>query len=426
MADVRSAVVSLLAPALALGLTACGDDAAGVPCDSLAAELAAAAPGETVRVGACRAAGDLSVPDGVTLAGAGADATVVEGSVTLGDGAALESLSVRPAAGAAVSASGGTVRLDAVRLAGSVTPENATEVPPMPSSDAYPTHGLFLDSTMATLTDVSVSGFAGFGVLALDSDLSWSGGSASANLAVGLMTVGGRADLDGVELCRTLQGVQPLPAYAAVFSAGTEVTTTGVTACDNEGFGILQDDADVAHVDLVGSGNSEPALWAQRSPSFELTGDATVLSGNRIAGVVLVQTPMATIRDAQIDDGELARRIITGLGDVEAGDGIHVVADTTASTRIQNVSLTGNQRVGVLIDLGDGGTVDPATLADLTVEATGEAYGVIAQTPTGPIPSGGWDDSVTRLGDAVANDPAFTGRLDVVGIVGPMYLPPVE
>ncbi len=413
-----------------------GDDPAGVPCEELGARLAAASDGDVVRLGACRAEGSFTVPAGVTLAGAGAGETVVAGPaedavLTLGANARLEDLTVEASRGVAVDVDGVAARLARVTLVGPITEANATAVPPTPDPAETATHGLLVTSAGSTsapvqLEDVAARGFARFGVLSLDSFVRWVGGSASDNLGVGVMARGGEIELVGVELCRTLQGVRPMPAYAGVFSAGVAVTTSSLTVCDNEGFGLLHDGARTLHANLVGAANSEPALWVQQEGTFELTGSESVLSGNRIAGLVLIDVADATVRDAQIDDTELARRLVDGLGDVEAGDGIQVVAASTAGLRIESVALGGNQRVGVLFDLPSAATVDDATLSGVTVEATGDALGVVAQTPEGPLASGSWDSAVTRAGAAADNDATFAGHLDTVGIVGPMYIPPVD
>ncbi|MBW2463664.1 MAG: hypothetical protein JRH11_18580, partial [Deltaproteobacteria bacterium] len=55
---------------------------------------------------------------------------------------------------------------------------------------------------------------------------------------------------------------------------------------------------------------------------------------------------------------------------------------------------------------------------------TGDQLGAIAQGPDGLIDTGAWDTTVTRLGSTAINDEAIADKLSVLGIVGPMFLPP--
>jgi hypothetical protein len=429
---------------------ACGGD----ECAELASRLAGASAGERIELGACRADGVFSVPPGVIVAGAG-PATVLAASegaaaVTLAPGARLESLTIESDADVGLSASGtgeaiaitdvtvrasrgiaarfdeAAIELARVSFVGPVTEDNADSVPSPASSAEWATHGLVITSSGSSaspvvLEDVTTSGFARFGALFVDSHVAWRGGGATANLPVGLMAQGGSVVLDGVELGDTLAGVQAFAPAGAIFRDGVDVTTTDVLASQNHGYGIIQDGSTVSHANLVASDNTEPAVWLQSAAMFELAGDASELSGNMLAGIVVGGGSSASIRDALVSDTETAMRIGSG-GPVSVGDGIHVVLESAAGLSIESVTLTNNERAGVLLALADGAP-EAATLTGITVDATGTSFGAVAQRGTSLIASGGWDDGITRLGATMTNDASLTTALETVGIIGPMFLP---
>jgi len=432
-----------------------GDDLAA--CDDLASALAGASTGDTVRLGACEVTGEFAVPPGVTLRGAGPASSIVRGSpdgvaLTLSAGSRLSALAVVAEGAGAIDAPEGGIALEDLRVTvtrgygiritdggaalsrvfieGPVTADNAGSIAPNPEPAGTATHGLYLsrvgtESEPAVLTEVSVRGFARFGVLMRDSFVEWTGGGADGNLTTGLMMAGGVLTLEDVSLCGTLQGIQPLPAYAGVFTAGARVSTAGVMVCDGDGYGLLHDGVEASHADLVGMGNGDAALWVQRGGAFELGGSATVLSGNRVAGIVLVETPVVTISDARIDGSILGTRVEGEVGAIRVGDGIQAVVASTASIQIRDVQLAGNERVGILLDVGDAMVADTA-LAGVTVDGSGTELGVVAQSPAGLIGPGAWSSGVMRLGATVDNDLAVGAPLDIVGIVGPMFLPRLD
>jgi hypothetical protein len=425
----------------------CGDDVCSDP--SL---IGAAAAGQTVVADGCRIEGDVRVPSGVTFEGRGG--AVVAGQVVLEPGSrlvgvivespgptgvlatgatgdaesvVLERVEVRPTSGVAVRIEGLGASLTNVVLSGTVDRDNADAVPPMPESSEWPTHGLLLVDAGSTaspvsLDDVSINGFARFGALFRNSHVIWRGGEASRNLTVGAMAERGTLTLEGVGFRENYQGVQPYPAFGAVFTAGIEVSSTDLEARGNEGYGVLHDGATAGHVDLLASDNGDAAVWVQSSSAFMLAGASSSLSGNRLAGIVVVDSPNAMIQDATIDTSILGTRIDGETGRVDVGDGIHAVLSSAAGFMVDGVSMTGNERTGVLLDVADA-DVDGVFMR-VTVDGAGDSLGVIAQGPAGIIPSGVWDADVNRLGVTAANDSALEDVLDIVGLVGPMFLPP--
>jgi hypothetical protein len=436
----------LLCAALAAPSVGCSDDAI---CDASALEsaLTAAAPGATIHMGSCRIAGAFRVPAGVTLAGAGQDHSVIVGSgdqaavvltpgaqatvlkdvavesaalvgvLARGEGSAmLERVRVQATRGVGVAADGvSALTLTDVTLVGPVTAENASSFASSPAAADTATHGLLVANVpAAVLTNVSANGFALFGALLVGSGTTWQVGGASGNLGNGLMVHGGTADLAELELCRTYQGVRLPPAYGAIFAGGAEVVTSGLEVCDGDGYGLVHDSATVRHVGLSAHDNRDAALWVQRCPSFELSGPGTTLSGNRFAGLVVVDSVNVTVKDARIESTVLAPSVLGETGNVMVGDGVQLIRPQ-GPVSVENVTLSANQRVGLLVDLG-GGAMSQLTLTGVAVDGVSDAYGVIAQNGT---TAADWDSGVVRSGAPVLNDAGFQGSLPIVDAVVP-------
>ncbi len=261
----------------------------------------------------------------------------------------------------------------------------------------------------AQLTDVTASGFADFGVQLVESATVWEGGGASANLGTGLIVHGGSATLSGLDLSDGLQGLRLMPPYAGVFAASATVRSSAITVNGGEGFGLLHDSSSVQHDDLVAQDNAYAALWVQHCPSFALLGSGSVLSGNGLAGVALVDTESAEVEDVRIEASYLVSRSFGLLGMIDVGDGVHI-ADPAGPHVMSDLTLLGNERTGILLDLG-GGSTELVTFDRVTVDGTGEQLGVVAQS--GTIVDD-WDGNVTRQGTTIENDSSFEGSLDRV------------
>jgi len=407
--------------------------------DELTAALAEAGSGDTIEVGTCRVEGSFDVPAGVTLTGTDRLGSFVVGRsgavVNLGEGAKLSNLTVESAGQAAVlTAAAATIEgaliraslgigvgvdrapavtLNDVQILGPVTAANAGGIGPADGGDVTATHGLVIAGVAnAALTNVNVSGFARFGALLATSTTTWTGGGVSDTLGTALMVEAGAATLDGITLCRALQGIQLIPAYGGVFAGGARITSTRLDVCENEGFGILHDGSTAKHADLAGDTNRSAAVWVQRAASFDMTG---ALRGNAFAGLVAVGSNAVTIRNTQVTDTRKQIRIFDQRLTVEVGDGIQLLG-RPQSVLLEGVSASGNSRVGVLFDL-DGGTMPVDAIAGLELIATpDDALGVIAQNGTRTM---GWDSNVQRDAVAQANDSAFAAALTTVGVVGP-------
>jgi hypothetical protein len=437
---------------LVCGCSSEGDDGVAA-CDpgALEAALSGAAEGDTVRIGACRVTASVTVPAGVTLEGEGVGESVLvgpEGEIPLtvqpaaegtfvrnlrveSDGpagvllegagsVALEHVEIVASRGIGLGAEGlDELALTNVSLRGPVDAESASRILSPVSPEEIATHGLVIVGVgAARLDDVDSSGYAQFGALVVDSTITWAGGGAPANLGTGLMTWGGAATLTSLDLSGTFQGLQLVPAYGGVFAGGADVDTTSLRVSDSEGYGLLHSEATARHIDLTAHNNNLAALWLQRCSSFELSGAGSGLVGNGLAGIVAVDSSDVTIRHAHVDATVTRTAIVGEAGRVEVGDGVQLVG-TTRNVTLEDLTLSGNARVGILVDLA-GGAFDGFSMSRVSVDGADDALGAVAQ---GGTPEPGWDDGVTRQGATAVNDAALADELGIVGIVGPSDIP---
>ncbi len=446
----RVGAMMLAAAGLAAG---CGSDEPLCDSATVEAALESADEGDTVTIGACRVQGPFTVPSGVALRGRDRDSSIIEVpaatvGLTLAGDAQVSDLRIESSGYAAVIARTSSsvtierVDLDVdlglgigaqalselvltdVDLRGPVTRDNANEISLLDeatSRDQTGTYGLItLHVGDAQLTDVTSSGFAFFGAALIDTGTTWTGGGTPANLRNGLMVYEGTTTLTTLDLCDTMKGLEPL-ANAGVFAAGAVVDSTGLSVCASERLGLLHDDATAHHVDLVASDNLDAAVWVQNCPSFEISGSGSALTNNRFAGIAVLDSTNVVVSDATISGTELSPRFIDVTGRIDVGDGLQLVG-STEGIQLSDLTLSGNQRVGMLIDL-DGATIDDSWLAGITVDGTGTELGVIAQNGTLGT---GWDGGVDRQGDTLSNDADFfvTGTpIDTIEAIGPNTLP---
>jgi hypothetical protein len=269
---------------------------------------------------------------------------------------------------------------------------------------------------------VSASGFGRFGVLTVDSWVSWQGGSASENLGTSLMVQGGSIALTNVEVCSTWRGLQPF-AYGAVFRDGAFVSSDGLVLCDNEGPGALHDSVSADHRGLVASSNHEAALWVQSGIHFGL--DGAMLTDNGLSGIVAVASTDVSVRSSRIETTRQVTMIDPIVGEIHVGDGMQFVSGSAAGLVVENVTFDRNERVGLLLQLTDG-TIPSGTVSGVVVNAEGTAFGALAQTATTTIDPSIWSSGITRQGAALVNDSSFSAPVDVLGAVAPMFFPPPE
>jgi len=422
--------------------------------DELIEVLNQAQPGQTVKIGNCRITGSFTIPSGVILEGVDKNASILvsegdhpvlkitpstdqsnltevtkisiesnglAGILCKGEGnVQIKDVKITSSRGIAIGAEELTsLNLSDIILDGPITQENANNFPPNITAADIATHGLVLVRVSnASLTNVSVSGFATYGALLVDSDTQWEGGGASGNMGTGVLVHKGHAFFKNLGICQTIQGLKLIPSYAGVFVNGATIETDNVEVCDGDGFGFLHDSVTANHANLKVRNNGDAGLWVQKSPSFQISGNGTEIKSNRFAGVVLFEVGDTVIQDAKMDENIITTRVFEETGSIDVGDGIQIVKPAGHVT-LQNLSMSNNERVGILLDLG-GGSFDNVTIEGVSVEGTGNQYGAIAQN--GQIPDS-WDSGVTRRGNVSVNDESFMGTLSIVGTVPSKSIP---
>lgn len=464
-------VVAVLIAACAIG---CGgeDDA---PCDSaaLASALAAAGPGDTVNVGACRVTGSFMVPNGVTLAGtegsvivadtgvgvrldagaAGGPATVVRdltiessarvGVLAMGAGpVTIRNVTVLAQRGFGVGIEGSSsATIEDVTVEGPVTEANQNDAVFLtPAPDATATYGIALLAVgNASLARITVRGLAQFGVAILDRTssgttapgtvLTWGTGSISDTLGTGLYVSGGTSTLTDLQITRTLRGLRGTPTYGAVFTGGADVTTVRLRVCDGSDYGILQEGGSAQHTELEVCGNATGGLMIADAVQIQIDGSSRLLDNGAI-NALLLRSRNVTFRDVDLSRAVLTPAFLkseTSTLPIMLGDGLQLIG-TYENVVLENVTLTDNQRAGLVVDLGAVGT-PPPTFTAVTVSGTGTQLGAIGGTvdamtvQLAPVaPGSGWDIGITRAGATLANDSALMSSLDVAGIIGPSMI----
>ncbi len=426
----------------------------GSVCDAAALEAALrdASDGSTVSVGACRVEGQFTVARGVTLRGEGPELTTIAGPdvvlVLEGAGGTIEGLRVESGAGhgiLAVDASSVTVRdvevrsprgraaigidgvqsvvLEDVMATGPVTRENAIDVPFPATEEDTALYGIaLLDVPSARLDRVSVAGFGLGGVGSVNSDVTWNDGSVSMNLGLGFFASGGTIHLERVTVSDTLRGFRGEPTLGVAIGGGADVTTVDVSIERTQGgFGLIQDGGSSSHDGLVASEAAAGAIRAQRTTAFVLRGAS--LQDNDYGGLIAVDAGGLVVEDSAFASTRTATRmrLDTVGGSASIGDGVQLVRPL-AGTAIRRTTFAGNERAGMLLDLG-GADLAAVELDGVEASAEGASFGCVAQNGTVPA---GWDSGVTRTGAAAANDAAFGGGLDIEEIVGPSHLPPSD
>ncbi len=449
----RGPIISVLIVVLAGLFAGCAGDGTIGSSDELRSALASARVGERVCLGEGVFMGSFDVPAGVTLCGAGAGATRIVGpsdlptlrvtpgteSATRIEGVTIESqndfgilaigagqlavsqVEVRvPERGAGIGAERlSTLDLNQVQVLGPVGIDNADDIAGDMDITLAPAYGVVAVSVMSVAADeMTVGGFSHFGVLSVSTNLTMANSVIESNLGTGLLVHGGTADLSAVAIDTALQGTRLIPPYNAVFAGNADVASTALEVTGSEGYGVLQSEATATHGDLLAQGNSEAALWVQSSGGMTVTNG--MITDNALAGVVALESSGIDLSGVDIQNTSTRTRIISTMP-VEVADGVQLLGSTTDIT-LESLGLVNNGRVGVLLDL-DGGVFDGIDVRSVDVDGSGEQLGAIAQ---GGVVPPDWDTNVTRSALIEANDTAFSGTLETVGIVGPSDLPAVD
>jgi hypothetical protein len=469
-----------------------GCDAGTCTSGGLHDALAGASAGDVVEVGGCRVEGAFVVPAGVTLRGSANETVLASGDpfdlvVELGDGARLEALhveadgragvvtrgdatvtdvSIDAIHGLGVYVGGGAVALERVSIVGPVTAASAgeerwIEVSAIPSHPAVgcpravcecdegaideadarvcvggvwktwaATIGLYASGATLTLEDVSIAGVAQYGVIADESALEWTAGSVRDVIGVGVLLRGGDAAITDVSIERVVAGLRGVPSYGLISTDDNDLTSERLAIADGERYGLLQLEATGAHSELSVRDHGDVGVWVGSSARFEL-GESSVIANNGFAGVVVSESHDVTLDGAIVEGTATVRRSVGTFGVQEIGDGVQLTGSYDA-VRLANLTIRGNERVGLLVDAAPG-----VTFEAVAVDAGGAAFGALAGTLdvargviTVATPAG-WDTGITRTGAALANDPTASGELDLIvttpdlagarGIIAPMY-----
>lgn len=402
--------------------------------DALIEALAGAGEGDEISVGACTLEGNFLIPRGVGLSGEGAASilrsdsgvTVRLDTLAGAQAARVEAIEIRSSGQAALHAFGSgaaivrgvevevelglgvvgealaSFEVRDVSIAGPVNDANIFNLPDIPTSTESGTHGLVLiDVAAASLFDTNVRGFASFGALAIDTQLSWEGGEVRDNRAVGVMIEGGGATLNQLQVLDTKNGFRLIPAYGVVASGGAVIESAGLRAENTEGVAIFQNTGSARHLDLEVRASRNAGVWSQFASAVELSG---TIEMSRFAGVVSLETGTLMVHDAEIAATEKVLHIIGETRATEIGDGLEIRGPMQSVT-LQNLSLENNERAGVLFDF-EGAGVPALSLSGVTVTVTSTIEAaVVAQ---GGVPPAGWDSGVMRRGKTEAEDRALT------------------
>lgn len=451
---VRILVLSLVGLALFSGCET--DD----PCDgpSIVQRLANAEPGDVVTIGACTLPAGVVVPAGVTLEGVGStvsaiDAlpgnlvairvdtlpnltTVVRGLSVLGRGIAIEvvgtggvlldDVAIEVESGAGVSVNGAAnVDFRALEVSGPISADNANDPEWIEGFDD--SIGIALhDVAVATLADVQVNGMAWAGVVFDNSDLQVARLSVRNTLGYGIILLSGASEFTALEVSDTYQGLRGEPSIALA-SRDAVWSADGFSLERSERYGVVSQGGSVAIDDLNAQTGGDTALWVGGASALRLGGENTI-ANTRFAGAVVVDSQAVDMRNLVVSNVGLSTRNIGAAGlfaMLELGDGVHLIGDLAGAT-FDNIEISGAERVGLLLELGDGA---PPSFSSVQVNAPPGALGAVAGRSTGmpfeldinPEPT--WDEGITRDPASEAGDAMFAESLGVARAVSPAPLP---
>ncbi len=372
--------------------------------DALRAALAAATPGTTVQIGACRIdGGNFTVNAGVRVEGQNSVVSSVEVPVGMsgfivrggagtssvaklrigsdglaaivvdGSGAvALENLVIQPRRGVGIA---GDVlprlHLGDVTLEGPLPATVATTFNPLLAS---PTTTAVLGIALAsvsnlTMNRVSASGFANGGIIVTNSGLAADRIDVSRNFMTGMTVWGGRSYLDHSEARNNFKGLMATPAAGFAFLGGAEVSTDNLSASENVGYGVFHDHTTmVEHDGATVVDNTYTGIYVNASQYVQL--DNVNAWSNWGAGILAIDTTLLSIDNAHIRETHLAT-----IGGAPIGDGILAVRTLVD---IDQAQIQESARAGVLVELASGRTT--AELLFNRLHVRGGLFGVIVQS----------------------------------------------
>jgi hypothetical protein len=424
---------------------ACGDNL-GDPLEA----LRQASAGETVLLPDGTYAGPLVVPAGVTLkaehaGGAtiemsqgqpaivaetapGSAPTVLSGLVVSSAGTVAllargtgelrgEGLAIRCTRGVGVAAEGlASFSLSQSSVSGSVTSSDLERlVFPVKASEA-PLVGLVLSRVKTfQLSDLSLEQFGGFGAVFVDSNGSWTQGTVSRNVGVGIMQDGGSVALSDVQVDGTVPGQRgtAILAYGMVATGKGLMLTSRLRVAHNSGYGLVQQDLSSQHGALTVQANSDVGIWLQNTTGTAGTpaiviADAEIL-GNKGGGLFAMGSGGILLRDTTVSQAAEKKIPVEETGLTTMADGIQV-SQLTGELRLEDLTLSDNARVGVLLS-GPAAPGAEVSLSGVKITGSG-SYGLILED--GHLSSPSW--KISRDPKLEQADQGFTGRLGVASL----------
>lgn len=455
-----------------LALTACGGSEC--PSPDLATRLAAARSGDVVSIAGCAPVrGHFVVPGGVTLAGPGtiegdgatavtletgagqtttlrevtivsatSGSGVIAGIEARGEGTAvLDAASVEARVGVAAALGAAHQEVRDCHFRGEVTATNASDtrwLAPRASSEA--THGVIVSRGTLSLTASEIVGFPeiGLGLGAAQGTMTVGEVDATVTtttfghgLGVAISSSARTLALTDVRIEALETGVRGWPSYALLLVDG-DVTSERLSIADADGFGIVEVAGSSSHRALAIDRTGDVGIWAGTDVSLTVS-EGSHLTGTSFAAITAVDAAGLSVSDTTIDGVRVVRRVVGVRGAIDVGDGIDLVG---TSPTLARVAITGAGRAGLVADRS---TLAPERITETSVQAEGTSLGAVvgdidrAGESFTAVSVPGWDQGITRLGTAAANDAAFTATLAVsvaamppslgsaLGVIAPMY-----
>jgi len=430
--------VGLFAAVFALLLLsgACSDedDDRAVCTDStcLTETLAGATPGTTIDLAAGTFEGSFVAPSGVTLIGAGPEATTIRASgdaaavtVAAGPGTTtIANLAVEGAEDGGIRAvgdgSGGLVLTDVtvsaagwvavfvqklasftaarVELSGNLTTDEFSGISIRPDGEKWALAGMVMHQIgEAELSEIDATLFAMYGVVAEATPVTWTGGEIHDIVATGIY-IGGpyEVSLNDLESHHIAAGATPY-GYGIVATNGVHLVTNGVNLHDNAIAGMVIDHSTGDHADADINSNGSRGLWIQfcgtegaQETAVTVHGANTVLDNNKGVTFGAYQSHGISLSDATISNTQTAPMVAADseIGLVEVGDGINGI--NSNGLVFTDLNIENSIRAGVLLDgsglitllaPGDPPVLD-VTFTNVTVSGDAGERGFVVQNAT--------------------------------------------
>ena len=309
------------------------------------------------------------------------------GVLVVGDGKAqLTDVHMQCSKGIGVAAEGQQeLGISNLSIEGTITPENANDVAQPVDYRKVPAIGLIINKLSDVEIDgLTVVGMAAFGVVVKESLVHWQDGIIDKNLGIGVLASGTVLDISNVSVTETLRGesILSLTSIGMLISGGSTLTTSLTEISNNTGFALVQDASTADHDSITIKDNSNAGMWVQNSqdtgstPTLNLHGTATTITGNMGIGVGLFQSGSCSIENAEISSTGVYPFVGENGTIYDMGDGLQAFEMLpNARLAIKQSHLGNNQRIGILLN-GDENTQGQTFEFDqVTIDGTGQ-YGL--------------------------------------------------